>query len=167
MSLALFTPFDRVLPGQRLPAYSLRSTSNQRVRSADLFGRRLVLAFTDGADDVSSRRMLTRLKEIYPTLVAYGVLVFAIAPVEADTGFLVEPGVEVPFPTLRDVAGSVHRQFGAIDWSGQPATSLFVTDRSERVIYRALTGLGERLPTGRDVLAMIQFDRLSPGYWLP
>jgi len=157
-------PFDQVLPGRFLPTFSLRSTANQRIRSGDLFGTRLVLAFTDGVDDTLTRAMLTELKAVYPLLVMAGGTALAIAPVNADTGFLVEPGVAVPYPVLRDIAADVHRQYGAVDWSGQPAASVFISDRSQRVIYRALSGLGERLPTGRDVLSLIEFDRLSPNH---
>lgn len=155
-------PFVKALPGNLIPAFSLRSTSNQRIRSADLFGTRLVMAFTGMVGNRSTRGILTQLRTAYPSLVRAGATVLAFAPVAAETGFLVEPDVVVPFPLLRDVAGLVHRKYGAVDWSGQPATSLFITDRSERLIYRALGGLGEDLPSASDVLALLRFDELSP-----
>jgi len=162
------TPFARVLPGDVIPEFSLRSTTNQRVRSSDLAGRRLVLAFTGAVGDRPTRTMVADLGRAYPSLLLTGALVLAIAPVEADTGSLVEPGVPVPFPLLRDVAASVHRSFGAVDWSGQPAPSLFIVDRSRRVTYRALAGLGERLPRASDVLTLLRFDRLiCPGRGAP
>lgn len=164
MRFTRLMPFDRALPGQFLPTFSMRSTANQRIRSIDLFGTRLVLMFTDGVGDALSCAMLIQLKAIHPRLVMAGGTVLAIAPVDADTGFLVEPGVAVPFPVLRDVAADVHRQYGAVDWSGQPAASLFIANHSQRIVYRALSGLGEKLPTGRDVLSLIDFDRLSTSH---
>ncbi|MGH2461460.1 MAG: peroxiredoxin family protein [Chloroflexota bacterium] len=164
MSLVRMELFARVMPGQIIPAFSLRSTSNRRFRSADLVGTWLVLAFTDGVDDPRTRRMLVNLTAVSSRLAMARATVLAIAPVEADTGFLVEPGIAVPFPVLRDVAADVHRQFGAVDWSGQPAASLFITDRAERVVYRALGGLDERLPNGPEVLTLLDVARLSPRF---
>jgi hypothetical protein len=54
-----------------------------------------------------------------------------------------------------------HRAFGAIDWSGQPAPGVFITNRHRRVIYRALRGLGETLPSAAEVVMLLEYDQLA------
>ncbi len=161
MSAQLFSPFDRVLPGKPIPEFSLRSTTNQRIRSADLIGHRLVIVFTGKPGDRRSRVLLSRVRSAIPAIEQEGGLILAVAPVAADTGFIAEPGTSVPFPLLRDVASLAHRQFGAVDWSGEPASALFVTDPCQRVIFRALTGLDEPLPTAADILTFLRMDQLT------
>ncbi len=161
MSANPLGPFERVMPGEVTPDFSLRSTANQRIRSSDLLGHRLVLVFTGQPDDRRVRLLLAGLRATHRTIALEGGVVLLIAPVSAETGYLAEPGVPVPFPLLRDVAGIVHRQFGAVDGSDQPAPSLFLTDPCQRVVYRALCGFGERLPTAAQILAFLRFDRLT------
>lgn len=152
--------FGAVWPGERIPPFELESTTGQCIRAAELRGRRLVLAFTGLAGSVRGRVLLVRLRRLYPVLQREGVVVLAIAPRSVDTRMLSEPGIVIPFPLLRDDAGLLHREFGAVDRAGQPAPSLFITDRFGRVTYRSLAGLGERLPAAAQILALVRFDEL-------
>lgn len=144
-----------------IPEFSLRSTANQRIRSADLIGYRLIIVFTGQPDDRRARRLLAGLRDMHRAIAQEGGFVLVIAPVAAETGYLSDPGVPVPFPILRDVAGTVHRRFGAVDGSDEPASSIFLTDPCQRVIYRALSGFGQRLPTTAEILTFLRFDRLT------
>jgi peroxiredoxin len=152
--------FKELLPGEFIPEFSLRTVGGQRIRSAEFLGLRLVLAFTGLGGGRRARILLTELRSAYPALLREEAIVLAIAPVVADTKSFVDPGVAVPFPVLRDPAALVHHQFGAVDWGGKPAVSLFITDCSHRVIYRALTEQGETLPSGADIVHLLWFDQL-------
>ena len=109
--------------------------------------------------------MVGGLQAALPTLLAYGAAVVAIAPLEVDVNQFAEPGLRLSYPLLVDPNSVVHRQYGAVNWSGLPAASIFLASPGGRVIFRALGGLGETLPSMSDVVAFLQYDRIAPWAW--
>ncbi len=154
-------PFSRVLVGQFLPIFQLKSVDGRVYRTTEFLGRRLVLFFYGLGDD-RSRRTMQRLQTIQPALRATETDTVSVSPFVVDLGQFVDPGIPVTFPLLCDTNSDVHRHYGAVDWSGQAAPSLFVADRWGRLIFRSLAGLGETLPSSTDLLALLDFDALAP-----
>jgi hypothetical protein len=133
------------------------------VCTTEYLGHQLVLAFVGGRGPTSSR-LFRRLQWAKPRLTANRAEVLAVAPCVVDVGELVLPDAAVSFPILRDVNGDVHREYGAVDWSGEPSPSLFIADRWGRIVYRALAGLGEPLPSTSDVIGVLRIDALAPSW---
>jgi peroxiredoxin len=157
-----FQPLRQVLPGQRIPPFQLRTTGGKVVDSRQFAGRRVLLAFLGSPADPLGGQLLRQLQISQPTLQLWGGAVVAVAPltVDLDRFPALPPGLT--FPVLIDPNAGVHRRFGAVDWSGEAAPGLFVTDPSATVIYRALAGLGESLPSTSTLITMLQFDQLAP-----
>jgi hypothetical protein len=109
-----------------------------------------------------SNRLLRCLQRAEPLLQASRAEILAVAPCVVDVGELVLPEAMVSFPILRDVNADVHREYGAFDWSGDPSPSIFIADRWGRIIYRALGGFGETLPSTSDVICLLRIDALAP-----
>lgn len=150
-----------IRPGQLIPGFRLRSTDGSWVHSNDFADRRLILIFTGLNQWEETRHFLREVRAAYPRIAQEESVVLLVAPEEADIGRLTVPPVKVPFPVLRDVSSMVHRQFGAVNWSGQPALSVFITNHRRRVIYRCLSGLQQRLPSGREIVDFLEFDELA------
>jgi peroxiredoxin len=153
--------FTRVLVGDFLPRFVLRSIDGGRVCSTDFLGHQLVLAFVGDSVD-AGRRLFRRLRRAYPSVRAMDATVVAVVPEIVDVRVTILPDVPVPFPILCDVNGETHRNLGALNWGGEPSPAMFIADRWGRVIYRALGGLGEPLPSTADVIALLSFDALAP-----
>ncbi len=152
---------EAIRPGQIIPDFCLRALTGRWLGSTDFIGHRLILVFTGWNSRQSSRDFLRQLRGAYFRIVREEAVALLIVPEEADTGRLAVPNVTVPFPILRDPAAMTHRAFGAIDWSGQPAPGVFITNRHRRVIYRALRGLGETLPSAAEVIMLLEYDQLA------
>ncbi|HVB96504.1 MAG TPA: redoxin domain-containing protein [Chloroflexota bacterium] len=150
-----------IRPGHFMPDFRLRSIDGPWVSPDDFVGRRFILVFTGWNNCQGTRQLLREIRGAYPRIVLEETIPLLIAPEEADTGRLAVPPVKVPFPVLRDVNASVHRAFGAVNWGGQPAPSVFITDHHRRVIYRALSGLHERLPSGNEIVSFLVYDELA------
>jgi peroxiredoxin len=150
-----------VLVGQFLPSFELRSADGLIVRTNDYLGHQLLLAFV-GRRGPGSNRLLRRLQAAQRTLDISRARVVVLTPCVVDVGELVLPDTRVSFPLLRDVNADVHRVYGAVDWSGEPSPSLYIADRWGRVVYRALGGLGETLPSTADIIAVLRYDALAP-----
>ena len=154
-------PFSRVLVGRFLPPFQLKSVDGRLFRTREFLGRRLVLFFF-GCGCARGRRALQRLQAIQPALKVSETDTITIAPLVVDLGLLVDPGIPLSFPLLCDPNSDVHRQYGAVEWSGQAAPSLFIADRWGRLIFRSLAGLGETLPSSPELLALLSFDAIAP-----
>ncbi|HUX87565.1 MAG TPA: redoxin domain-containing protein [Chloroflexota bacterium] len=150
-----------IRPGNIIPDFRLQSTHGPWLSRDDFFDRRLILIFTGWNNCQKTRSFLREIRGIFPRIAFEETVPLLIAPEEADTGRLAVPPVSVPFPVLRDVNANVHRTFGAVNWGGQPALSLFITNRHRQVIYRALSGLHERLPSGGEIVTFLDFDALA------
>ena len=85
-----------------------------------------------------------------------------VAPLTVDLNQIPVLPPHLAFPVLVDPNGGLHQEFGAVDWAGESAAGLFLTDPSGTVIYRALAGLGESLPSTATLIALLQFDQLAP-----
>lgn len=157
-----FQPLRRLQPGQRVPPFQLQTIDGQVIDSSQLAGRRVILAFLGSPADPLGRRMLRRLQASNATLQLWGGSILAVAPMTVDLDqFPALPG-DLSFPVGIDPNGMLHDEFGAVDWSGAPAPSLFLVDPSGTVIYRALAGLGESLPSTATLITLLQFDQLAP-----
>jgi len=150
------------MPGQKIPGFNLKTPSGATINSDAFLGRRVVLAFVGGWDDAVGRRVRRRLQTALPVLNLWGASVVAVAPFVVDPSVFMPPGLPVSFPVLQDPNGVVHQAFGAVDWWGGPAPAIFLLDRSSTVIYRALAGLGESLPSTKLLISLLQFDQIAP-----
>jgi len=159
-SLWLSNPLHRAPPGRFAPAFVLRAADGTVISSRDLLGKRVILIFIGQEGSVYLRALARRLIRIRERLHRADAELIAITPIAAETRLPVEPelgGVIV----LGDVAGWVHRAFGAVDPGGQPAPSLFILDRWGRVLFRSLMGLGEPVPSLAIVMAILSLDLLA------
>jgi len=157
-----FQPLLRVTPGQRIPRFRLRTPDGQIVDSNQFVGRRLILAFLGSPADRLGQRLLCLLQASHSILEVWGGSVVAVAPMTVDLDQLPALPRNLAFPVLIDPNGGLHRVFGAVDWSGEAAPALFLADPSGTVIYRALAGVGESLPSTSTLIALLQFDQLAP-----
>jgi peroxiredoxin len=155
------SPFQRVLPGQVIPPFTLRSTSGRPVSASDFRGRWLVLGFLGPTQPDPPGPVLPELQAVYPRLLANGARVLAIVPEPVDLASVLPPG-HPPFDLLIDLDAKVHRAYGAVAWSGAPAPAVFLADPAGRVLYRALLGLGETWSSAENLLAILNSDRLNP-----
>jgi peroxiredoxin len=160
-----YQPLRRVMPGQRIPWFQLRTTGGQVVDSSLFLGRRVILAFLGLPADPLGQRLLRQLQASQAVLHTWGGSVVAVAPLTVDLDQFPTLPNGLTFPVLVDVSGWLHEAFGAVDWSDAPAPSVYLTDPAGTVIYRALTGLGESLPSTSTLIALLQFDQLAPD-WL-
>lgn len=164
MSTPMIGPLHSLLPGQVIPAFTLRTNEGEKVRSLDYPGFRLILIFTGESNRALNRQFLRQIRRLYPALRAEGADALVVAPFEVDFDRFLDPGVKVPFPVLRDPNSMVHGLYGALDWGGRPALSVFITNRMGRVLFRSLTGLREDLPSNPLIIDFLNYDQIACHY---
>jgi hypothetical protein len=86
------SPFQRVLPGQVIPPFTLRSTSGRPVSASDFRGRWLVLGFLGPTQPDPPGPVLPELQR------AYGAVAWSGAP--APAVFLADPAGRVLYRAL-------------------------------------------------------------------
>lgn len=150
------------MPGQQIPRFQLRTTGGQVVGSNQFAGHRVILAFLGAPSDRSGQHLLRLLQASSSVLHLWGGSVVLVAPLTVDLNQLPTFPPHLALPVLVDPNGGLHQEFGAVDWTGEPAAGLFLSDPSGTVIYRALAGLGESLPSTATLIALLQFDQLAP-----
>jgi len=151
-------PEARPGKGQLIRDFTLISSLGQPISLSDYRGRsNLVLIFAGGEDGSSDIKILAEIATDYAGFLDEQTQVLAIVQCTRERAARIKAETNLPFPLLVDEDGRIHRDTGAADKYGQPATAIYITDRFSEVfaVYRAAEG--QTMPEVREIVTWLSF----------
>jgi peroxiredoxin Q/BCP len=151
-------PKARPRKGQLIRDFTLISTAGQPISLSDYRGRsNLVLIFAGGGDSIPDIKILTEIAPDYAGFLDEQTRVLAILQCTAETAARIKAETNLPFPLLVDEDGRIHRQTGAADKYGQPATAIYITDRFGEVFAAYRAAERQTMPDVREIVTWLAF----------
>ncbi len=147
--------------GQRLRDFQLPAVSGGQVHLSEYWGRfNLILVFAaECAGAVVG--LLSEIAHRYPKCVeeqAQVLVIFAGTKTEAEERLA---PMQLPFPVLVDVDGSVHRTVCAVEPDGGPSPAVYVTDRYGEIFAVFPTPGRRTSPNVNDLLEWLEFINIQ------
>lgn len=140
--------------GYRLRDFSLRAADGKELSVSDYRGRRnLVLLLAGGAE--SAGALLEQAGQQHPRLQEEDARLLAVMQADAESVGKLAQGL--PFPVLVDKDGRIHRQLGAAQADGKPASAVYITDGYGEVFGAYRTARGQAMPTANEILDWLSF----------
>ncbi|HLH10053.1 MAG TPA: redoxin domain-containing protein [Terriglobales bacterium] len=141
-------------PGYMVHDFSLPTISGNRIRISDYRGRASLVLFFLG-NSSKDNGFLKELAGRKNELTEQEAIVIAIAPHM--------PGIELQkmaakfVLVLVDEDTKIHRQFGAVDQQGQPASVIYITDKFGEVVSVHSELNHKQLPNISEIVKTLEF----------
>ena len=147
--------------GEMFPGFMLSMPDGSPVELERYRGRNnLILIF---AGDVLGRAGPTGplLEDLVARSAELVAEVAQVLVVVASRCGVVSQGDPGPFPILVDSDAHTHRRVGATDAAGQPAPTLFITDRFREIYATYVSAEGSALPSAEEVMEWLRFINIQ------
>lgn len=118
----------------------------------------VILMLGAGSIDPAAARLLDELARGRPSIEEEEGRVLAVRAADRSPA---SSEWRWPFPLLLDAHGRLHSRVGALDGEGQPATSLYVTDRYREIYAATRPGDADWPATVNDVLRWLTFVNIQ------
>lgn len=139
----------------RLREFELISALGSTIHLSDYRGRANLVLVVGGGPETAE--LLSAIASQYVRIKNEDAEVLAIMRLSREQVAETVERLKLPYPTLPDEDGRIHRELGAVDKKGDDAAAVYVTDRFGEVfgIYR--TCEGQALPKFADILKWLEF----------
>lgn len=152
----LSLPTELPSKGLRLNDFELTSTARKKVSLSDYRGHaNLVIVAAD--DDQRTGAFVSSLAKQYSTIKGLEAAVLVIVRKPREAAAWHARRLKLPFVTLIDGDGRVHRDLGATAADGRTQAAIFITDRFGEVfgVYRLRDGA--ELPSITEIVDWLEF----------
>lgn len=123
---------------------------------SDYRGRlNLVLVFAD--NEARTAALLSEVATRYRDFKNWDAEILVVVQLAPEQAAQMTNRLKLPFPLLLDEDGRTHRDFGASNSQGQPATAVYITDRYGEVFGLYRTGEGQPIPGAEEILNWVEF----------
>jgi peroxiredoxin Q/BCP len=98
--------------GRKVPAFTLKQTSGEKVKSADWKGKQVILYFYPKDNTPGCTKEACSIRDNYDDFKQAGILVYGISPDSVQSHEKFTDKFDLPFPLLSDPDHKVAEKFG-------------------------------------------------------